>query len=57
MTQEIITYIIVFSACLYAVFSAVKLFLPKKKNIEHNCSSACSGCDLKNKTSKHFMVS
>jgi hypothetical protein len=44
MFQEIITYIIVFSAVAYTLFSLVKSFSGKEKG---NCNSGC-GCSAKN---------
>ncbi len=47
MVQEIITYIIVFSAASYSFFHFVKLFLPSKNgHKKHSCSTGCSGCSL-----------
>ena len=44
MLQEIITYIIVFSAFAYATYSIVKLFLPRRKG-GFSCGGSCStGC-------------
>ncbi len=50
MTQEIITYLIIFSATIYTIFNAVRMFIPdKNENCKSACSSGCASCSLKTK--------
>ena len=48
MIQEILTYIIVFTATLYTLVSAVKFFLPRKQSGTHCTGCSTGSCGVKN---------
>lgn len=58
MIQEIITYIIIFSAFAYAGYSFVKIFIPPAETRKKiTCGNNCSACSLKynkNKKGEYF---
>ena len=45
MIQEIITYLIIFGAISYTLYSFIRFLIPSK-NKKHVCSGGCSGCAL-----------
>ncbi len=52
MIQEIITYIIVAFAFVYAIYGIIKIFIPSKNGkYKTSCSAGCSGCAM-NRTVK-----
>ena len=53
MIQDILTYIIIFLAFSYTIFSFVKMLVPSKKNthFKSSCSNCAGGCALKSEFS------
>ncbi len=57
MLQEILTYLIVASAFLYAGYSFYVIVMPSKKKKQTSCSGGCAGCSMKSAHEKNKLVS
>lgn len=55
MVQEVLTYIIVAFAFVYAAYGLVKIFIPAKS--KHKCTGHCAGCSLKSEITNQDKVS